>query len=108
VGVGDVVEAEELPRAPTNQCTSVLAGHGRNLDLAHLESRANIEELVAAFMALEAGGGPRTELYWPGELGILVHVQPFHFRISHPLKRPPEVVASSRPKLGGNWETTPP
>ena len=61
VGIGDVVEAKELPRTPTNQRASDLVEHGFGLDVVRRESRGNVEESVAGFLGLEVSGGPRNE-----------------------------------------------
>ena len=61
VGIGDVVEAKEFPRPPTNQRASNLVEHGFDLDLARRESRGDAEEAVADSFGLEVSGGPRNE-----------------------------------------------
>lgn len=62
VRVGDIVEAEESPRTPTNQGCAALVGHGHDLHLTGLLGRDDAQELVAGFFGLEAGGGPRNEV----------------------------------------------
>ena len=62
VGVGDVVEAEKLPRTPANQRASDLVEHGLDLDVVRRKSRGNAEELIAGFSGLEVSGGPRNEI----------------------------------------------
>jgi hypothetical protein len=62
VGVGDVVEPEELPRTPANQRASDLVEHGLDLDVVRRKSRGNAEKLIAGFSGLEVSGGPRYEV----------------------------------------------
>ena len=61
VGIGDVVEAKELSRTPTNQCAPDFVEHGLDLDVACREIRGNVEEMIADFLGLEVSGGPRNE-----------------------------------------------
>jgi hypothetical protein len=61
MGIGDVVEAKEVPRTPTNQRASDLVEHGFGLDVARRESRRNVEESVADFLGQKVSGGPRNE-----------------------------------------------
>jgi len=61
VSIGDVVEAQKLPRTPTNQRASVLVGHGLDLDVARRKSCGNVEESVAELLVLEVSGSPRSE-----------------------------------------------
>ena len=61
VGMGDVVEAKEVPRTPTNQRASDLVEHGFDLDVARRESRRDVQESIADSFGLEMSGGPRNE-----------------------------------------------
>ena len=61
VGIGDVVEAKELSRTPTNQRASDFVEHGLDLNVARWEIRGNVEETIADFLGLEVSGGPRNE-----------------------------------------------
>ncbi len=74
VGMGDVVEAKELPRTPTNQRASDLIDHGLGLDVSHWERRGNKKkESIAAFLGLEVSGSPRKEFgqrAGPGLTGV--------------------------------------
>jgi hypothetical protein len=67
--MGDVVEAKEVPRTPTNRRGSDLVEHGFDFDVVGRESCGNTEESIAGFSGLEVSGRPRTEFdqrewYW--------------------------------------------
>jgi hypothetical protein len=62
VGIDDIVESKEIPRAPTNQRASDLVEHGFDLDVARRESRGSVKESIADFLGLEVSGGPRNEI----------------------------------------------
>ena len=74
VGIGDVVESQELPPTPANPRSSSLLGHRVDIDVGPPESRDTAEESVTGFLALEAGGSPRTKFGWRDERGELAHV----------------------------------
>ena len=69
LGMGDVVEVQEVPRTPTNQRASDLVEHGFDFDVVRRESRGNVEESITRFLGLEVSCGPRNEFdqrerYW--------------------------------------------
>ncbi len=59
--MGDVVEAKEVPRTPTNQRASDLVEHGFDLDVARRESRRDVQDSIADSFGLEMSGGPGNE-----------------------------------------------
>jgi hypothetical protein len=61
MGIGDVIEAKELSRPPTNQRASDHVEHGLDLDVARRQSRGSADESVADFLGLEVSGSPRNE-----------------------------------------------
>ncbi len=92
VGMGDVVEAKKLPRAPTNRRASAFVVHGLDLDIARGESRGNKKkESVAAFLGLEVSGSPRKEfVQWDGLWPTVVHKKSFWGEDSSPGYHTPE------------------
>jgi len=66
--MGDVVEAQKLPRTPANHRASALVRHGLDLDVARRERPGNVEEAVANLLGLKVNGGPRTEFTQRGRL----------------------------------------
>jgi len=62
VGIGDVVEAKEVTRAPTDPRTSAVVGHRLDFDLANVLCCDNSEEPAAGFFGVEVSGSPRNEV----------------------------------------------
>ena len=62
VGIGDVVEAKKVTRAPTNPRASAIVGQRLDLDLVRLLGRDDAEESVAGYFGVEVSGSPRNEV----------------------------------------------